>query len=253
MKTMEFFALPGIPEVLPGDDVVAILTATLEGAGLSLQQGDLLVIAQKIISKAENRYIFLDEVTPGARALALAPQCEKDPRLVELILQESDEVMRVRPGVIVVQHKRGYVHANAGIDKSNLPSSARERVLRLPVDADASAEKIRSRLSERFGVEIGVIINDSAGRAWRTGAIGFAIGTAGFEPLVDMIGTPDRFGRVMEVTQVAVADELAAAASHLMGQAAEGQPVVLIRGASVRLGSYSSSSLIRNRQLDLFR
>ncbi len=253
MKSMQLLPLPGIPEVKPGDDVADIILTALKAAHLQLEEGDVIAIAQKIISKAEYRYRFLDEVKPSARAQELAPQCDKDPRLVQLILDESVEVMRVRTGVIVVEHKLGYVHANAGIDKSNLPASERERVLLLPENPDASAEKIRARCSNEFGVAIGVLINDSAGRAWREGTMGFAIGTAGFEVLHDMIGHKDRHGRVLEVTKVAVGDELAAAASYMMGQADEGQPVILIRGANPKLGNYPSNSLIRAKQSDMFR
>lgn len=253
MSDIQLLALPGIPEVIPGDDVAQIIISALEAENMQLQQGDIIAIAQKIISKSENRYAFLDEVIANDEAKKLAVQCDKDPALVQLILDESNAVLRVRTGVIIVEHKLGYVHANAGIDRSNLPVTERERVLLLPINADVSADNIRAHLSEKYQVDIGVLINDSAGRAWRTGTTGFAIGTAGFEPLIDMIGSKDRHGRRLEVTQVAVADELAAAASYLMGQAAEGQPVVLIRGAKPRLGSYTSSSLIRAKQEDLFR
>ncbi len=250
---MQLIALPGIPEVMPGDDVSQIIIAALDAGSIQLEQGDIIVLAQKIVSKAEGRYVFLHDVIPSAEAIKLAPQCDKDPRLVQLILDESEEVLRIRPGVIIVQHKLGYVHANAGIDKSNLPVSEQERVLLLPVNSDASADIIRCKLSEKYGVDVGVIINDSAGRAWRTGTAGFAIGTAGFEPLIDMIGAKDMHGRQMEVTQVAVADELAAAASYIMGQADEGQPVVLIKGARPNLGSFPSNILVREKEGDLFR
>lgn len=253
MGGMQLLALPGIPEVMPGDDVSQIIIATLDAENIQLEQGDVVVLAQKIVSKAEDRYAFLHDVIPSDEAIKLASECDKDPRLVQLILDESEEVLRIRPGVIIVQHKLGYVHANAGIDKSNLPLSEQERVLLLPVNSDASAELIRHSLSEKYSVDVGVIINDSAGRAWRTGTSGFAIGTAGFEPLIDMIGAKDMHGRVMEVTQVAVADELAAAASYLMGQADEGQPVVIIKGAKPNLGCYSSNPLIREKEGDLFR
>lgn len=250
---MQLFALPGMPEVVPGDDVATTIQQALLDAGLQLEQGDILVLAQKIISKAEGRYRYLDEVKVSPRAQELALQCDKDPRLVQLILDESVEVLRLRPGVIIVQHRLGYVHANAGIDRSNLPSSERERVLLLPENPDASAEALRQCLQQKHGVEIGVIINDSAGRAWRNGTVGFTIGSAGFEPVIDMIGRKDLHGRTLEVTQVAVADELAAAASYLMGQADEGRPAILIRGAKPRLGSFSSAGLIRDKQGDLFR
>jgi coenzyme F420-0:L-glutamate ligase/coenzyme F420-1:gamma-L-glutamate ligase len=253
MKTMQLMPLPGIPEVIPGDDVADIIIQSLNIANLQLQEGDVIAIAQKIISKAENRYRFLDEVTPSPKAIELAPLCDKDPRLVQLVLDESVEVLRLRIGVIIVEHRLGYVHANAGIDRSNLPASERERVLLLPENPDASADAIRAALSEKYGVNIGVLINDSAGRAWREGTAGFAIGTAGFEPLRDMIGHHDRHGRALEITKVAVADELAAAVSYMMGQADEGQPVILVRGANPRLGQYPSSLLIRQKQGDLFR
>lgn len=250
---MQLTAPDTLGEVLAGDDVAQLIINALEAAEIQLQSGDVVVIAQKIISKAEGRYRYLDQVKPGQQARMLAPECDKDPRLVQLILDESEEVLRVRKGVIVVQHKLGYVHANAGIDRSNLPPDRRERVLLLPKNPDASSEAIRQRLDRHFAVQSAVIINDSAGRAWRNGTCGFAIGTAGFEPLVDLVGQKDRHGRVMEVTQVAVADELAAAASVLMGQADESRPVVVIRGARVKQGSYLSTSLIRDKQSDLFR
>ncbi|CAA0118463.1 Coenzyme F420:L-glutamate ligase [BD1-7 clade bacterium] len=250
---MHLFALEGIAEVIPGDDVAEILIESLTTHHDPLEEGDVIVLAQKIVSKAEGRYAFIDEVEASEHAVELGAECDKDPRLVQLILDESEDVLRVRPGVIIVQHKRGYVHANAGIDRSNLPETERERVLLLPVDSDASAEQLRQRLSSHFGVNLGVIINDSAGRAWRVGTQGFAIGTAGFNPLIDMVGKSDRNGRAMEVTEVAVADELAAAASYLMGQANEGKPAVVIRGAKPTLGDYPSSVLIRDKKMDMFR
>lgn len=250
---MQLLALSGIAEVVPGDNVAFIITQALEASGLSLEDGDVIAIAQKIISKAEDRYRFLDTVIPSEQAKELALKCDKDARQMQLVLDESVDILRTRPGVIVVEHRLGYVHANAGIDKSNLPLSDRERVLLLPLDADASAEAIRQHFQHKHGIKIGVLINDSAGRAWREGTMGFAIGTAGFEPLIDLIGHHDRHGRPLEITKVAVADELAAAASYLMGQADEGTPVVLIRGAKPRLGDYSSKALIRHKQHDMFR
>lgn len=247
-------ALSAFPMVEPGDDLAELIIASLAASALQLADGDVLVLAQKIVSKSENRYAYLNEVSPGARALELAPRVDKDPRLVELILSESSEVVRSRPGVIIVEHRLGYVHANAGIDKSNIQSDeANPRVLLLPLDADSSASQLRQRILALTGKAVFVIINDSAGRAWRTGTVGMAIGTAGFEPLEDLIGTGDLFGRKMEVTEVAVADELAAAASFVMGQAAEAAPVVLVRGASLQVADTGSTALIRNKELDLFR
>lgn len=250
---MQLWPLKGIAEVVPGDDIAALIVAALEENQLQLEAGDIIAIAQKIISKAEGRYRYLDEVEPEKRAKYLAGQCDKDPRLMQLICDESSDVLRIRKGVIIVQHRLGYVHANAGIDKSNLPVSDRERVLLLPEDPDASSQAIRQKLEDKYQVPLGVLINDSAGRAWRNGTIGFAIGTAGFQPLNNLIGQLDRNGRQLEVSEVAVADELAAAASYMMGQADESYPVVLIRGANAKLGDYPSDVLIRDKQIDLFR
>jgi coenzyme F420-0:L-glutamate ligase/coenzyme F420-1:gamma-L-glutamate ligase len=247
-------ALAQFPLVEPGDDLAGLILASLAASALSLADGDVLVLAQKIVSKAENRYANLNEVQASREAITLAAEVDKDPRLVELILAESKEVVRYRPGVLVVEHNRGYVHANAGIDKSNIASSeVNPRVLLLPLDPDASASRLQGALQQRTGKTLYIIINDSAGRAWRNGTVGMAIGTAGFEPVEDMIGTEDLFGRPMEVTEVAVADELAAAASFVMGQAAEAAPVVLVRGAQLQASSSGSASLIRAKENDLFR
>ena len=251
---LSLFTLPDFPLVEPGDNLADQIIASLAKAKLVLAPGDVLVLAQKIVSKSEGRYGYLNKVVVGDEAIALAPQIDKDPRLVQLILDESVEVVRQRPGVVIVEHNKGYVHANAGIDKSNISSDeANPRVLLLPLDSDASAAALQAEIDQKLGVDVMIIINDSAGRAWRNGTAGMAIGTAGFEPLVDMIGESDLFERPMEVTTVAVADELAAAASFLMGQAAEGSPVVLIRGAKLNTSSEGSESLIRAKQQDLFR
>ena len=251
---MQILAIPGIPEIEPGADLAELLLQALAAAKLSFMPGDILCLAQKIVSKAEDQYRYLDQVTTSARANDLAQQCDKDPRLVELILSESEEVLRLRPGVIIVQHKRGYVHANAGIDRSNLAPDARERVLLLPQDSDRSAANLRMALEAATGVALGVLINDSAGRAWRVGTAGMAIGVAGFEAVQDLIGKPDRDGRIMEVSQVAVADELAAAASFVMGQGAEGIPAVILRDTQLAIGEHTGSAvLIRDKQMDMFR
>ncbi len=253
-QQLQLTTLPGIPHVEPGDDLCALMMAALERAQETLHSGDVLVLAQKIVSKAENRYVYLNDVTPGARALELAALADKDPRIVELILRESVEVLRVRKGALIVEHRNGYVHAHAGIDQSNIISTPENpRVLLLPENPDASAQQLREQLRAATGADVSIIINDSAGRAWRNGVIGFALGTAGFVPLENRIGTRDLFGRKLEVTEIAVADELAAAASFLMGQAAEGAPVVLIRGAALTRGDSDSKALIRARAQDLFR
>ena len=252
--SVQLVPLDGFPLVEPGDNLPDLVLTCLQNNNLVLQEGDILVIAQKIVSKAEGRYVRLAEVEPSADALALAERSDKDPRQAELILQESNELVRVRPGVIIVEHKLGYVHANAGIDRSNIPYDESDpQLLLLPLDPDASAERMLEALRQSAPLKLAVIINDSAGRAWRNGSIGFSLGSAGIEALSDQVGDADLFGRKLEVTEVAVADELAAAASFLMGQAAEACPVVLIRGAQWRSSKQGSQTLIRDRELDMFR
>lgn len=245
-------ALPGIPRVCAADDVAALIAEALGRAGLKLERGDVLVIAQKIVSKAEGRTVDLATVTPSERARTLAVEVDKDPRLVELVLRESTEVVRHRKNVLVVAHRSGYVLANAGIDASNV-GEGDNHVLLLPEDCNRSCRDIRSRLAERTGVEAAVIINDSLGRAWRKGTVGTALGAAGLPALLDLIGTPDLFGRKLRVTEVGIADEMAAAASLLMGQSGEGTPVVLLRGLKLPMRDGSASELIRPREIDLFR
>jgi coenzyme F420-0:L-glutamate ligase / coenzyme F420-1:gamma-L-glutamate ligase len=247
-------ALPDVPEVRPGDDLAALILAGVARAGEQLLDGDIIVLAQKIVSKAEGRYVRLADVTPSARATELAEAARKDPRVVELMLQESREVVRHRPDVIVVEHRLGFVLANAGIDASNLePAGEDERVLLLPRDPDGSAAVIRDRLEKATGTRLGVIINDSLGRAWRNGTIGTALGASGIPALLDLRGQPDRHGRTLRSTEVGVADEVAAAASLLMGQADEGRPIVIMRGFPYPPGEGSGQDLVRPRKLDMFR
>lgn len=252
--SLELIPLAGFPLVEPGDDLAGLLGDCLAANKLALQAGDVLVVAQKVVSKAEGRYVRLAEVQPGERALALARDADKDPRQVQLILDESADILRVRPGVIIAEHRNGYVLANAGIDKSNIHSDpADPRVLLLPLDPDASAGRLRDAMAARCGIAPQVIINDSLGRAWRNGTVGVALGTAGLDPLFTRIGDRDLFGNILEVTEPAVADELAAAASLVMGQAAEAIPVVLARGASLPVAEQGSARLIRDRSQDMFR
>jgi len=254
MRELTLVALPGIPEVARGADLAGLLLAAIKRAGRTLESGDVMVIAQKIVSKAEGRAVRLAEVTPSARALELAGVVGKDPRLVELMLRESREVMRARPGVLIVEHRLGFVLASAGIDQSNVADPRDEEiVLLLPENPDASACRIRQDLFAACGVETGVIINDSFGRAWRNGVTGVAIGVAGVPALVDLRGHPDREGRPLRVTQVAAADELAAAASLIMGQSDEGYPAVLARGFPYARRASSINELIRPHAEDLFR
>ena len=233
-----------------------IIVASLHDSNIDLQDNDILVVAQKIVSKAEGRAVNLVTVTPSARATELAKQTDKDPRVVELMLQESKEVLRTRPGTIVVEHRLGFVCANAGIDHSNVAGagdSAEEWVLLLPTEPDQSAETMRSYIRSKTGMNVGILIIDSHGRAWRNGTVGVTIGIAGLPGVVDLRGKPDLFDFTLRVTQVGVADELAAAASLVMGQAAEGTPVVHVRGFPYELRDASLNELLRPKEQDLFR
>jgi coenzyme F420-0:L-glutamate ligase / coenzyme F420-1:gamma-L-glutamate ligase len=243
--------LAGVPPVAAGDDLAAVIVAAAHASGVTLRAGDILVLAQKIVSKAEGRAVDLATVTPSARAVSLAAATEKDPRLVELILSESTEVLRHRPGAIIVAHRLGLVLANAGIDRSNV--GAADHVLLLPRDPDASCAAIRAKLAVATGADVAVMIIDSLGRAWRNGTVGTAIGVSGLPGLLDLRGTPDLFGRPLETTELGFADEIAAAASLVMGQAAEGRPVVLVRGVATGRRDGSAQELIRPREKDLFR
>ncbi len=253
--SLTLVALEGVGRVSPGDDLGRRILAAADDIGLALRDGDVVAVAQKIVSKSENRYAALDEVKPSARALELAERCGKDPRFVELVLAESRTVLRAAPNVLVVEDRRGLVLANAGIDRSNVEPEAdgRERVLLLPVDPDASAARLRARIRELAGVDVGVLVNDSIGRAWRLGTVGTAIGASGIPGLLDLRGTPDLHGRALQITEVGFADELAAAASAVMGQAGEGRPVVLIRGVTVTRREGSARELQRPRDQDFFR
>ncbi len=249
-------SLSGIPIIRPGDNLVDLIQTALARTGITLQDGDILVLAQKIVSKAEERLVNLAGVKASERAVELGAQIDKDARLVELVLQESREVLRTRPGTIIVEHRLGFVCANAGIDHSNVAGSGDENeewVLLLPEDPDGSAQRIRRGLEEACGVRLGVMIIDSHGRAWRQGTVGAAIGLSGMPGLVDLRGTPDLFDYTLRITQVGAADELAAAASLLMGQAAEGTPVVHVRGFPYPLREGSFTELLRPREQDLFR
>jgi coenzyme F420-0:L-glutamate ligase / coenzyme F420-1:gamma-L-glutamate ligase len=247
-------AVPHIPAVKPGDNVAALILTALREAGLTLQTGDLLVIAHKIISKAEGRLVNLAAVQPGAKALETASLTDKDPRLVELILQESDEISRLKRGVLIVRHRLGFTSANAGIDRSNVSQDQPgEWVLLLPEDPDASAQAIREQIVQQTGVTVGVVINDSHGRPFRLGTVGTAVGVAGLPALWDRRGEADMFGYRLQHTEVGLADEIAAAASLIMGQAAEGTPVVLIRGLELPPGDGRAADLLRPKQMDMYR
>lgn len=247
-----------MPLIRHGDNLADIVVRALHVNDIALNDNDILVLAQKIVSKSEGRTVHLPAVTPSPAAMALAAETEKDPRLVELILRESKEVLRTRPGTIIVEHKLGFVCANAGIDHSNVHAppgeiGSDEWVLLLPADPDHSAVLIRQEIQSRTGKRLGILIIDSHGRAWRNGTVGAAIGIAGMPGLQDLRGEPDLFGFQLRITQVGVADELAAAASLMMGQAAEGTPVVHVRGFPYPLREGSLLELLRPREQDLFR
>jgi coenzyme F420-0:L-glutamate ligase/coenzyme F420-1:gamma-L-glutamate ligase len=250
---VEIRAVPGLPMVRPGDDLAGLIRAGLDRAGLlPLRPFDVLVVAQKIVSKAEGRIVEVPSVTPSAEAERLAAETAKDPRFVEILLREAARIVRARPNLIIVEHRRGWIMANAGIDHSNVgPEDGIERVLLLPEDPDASAARLRDALAP--GIDVGVVINDSFGRAWRRGTCGVAIGAAGIPGLLDLRGRPDLFGRSLQVSISGFADEIAAAASLVQGQAAEAQPVVLLRGLRWDLAPTDAAELVRPAQEDLFR
>ncbi|MCS5543231.1 MAG: coenzyme F420-0:L-glutamate ligase [SAR86 cluster bacterium] len=254
MRQLNIFALEKIPLIIPGDNLAKIIFNELKKSKLVIQDGDVFVIAQKIVSKAENRYVTLSEILPSKKASVLAQKTDKDPRLVELILRESKKVVRFRKGVIVVEHKLGFIHANAGIDRSNIESdSLNPRVLLLPKNPDLSAQQLQKELSKFLRKKVGVIINDSTGRAWRNGIVGIAIGCSGVSILSDLRGQKDLYGRTLEVTEVGIADELASSASILMGQSNEGLPVVIIQGLKLSNDKRGSKALLRLAKDDLFR
>lgn len=255
-KQLTYYALQGLPHFRPGDDLGQMLYASIQENGLFLQDGDILILAQKIVSKAEGRLVNLTTVTPSPEAVQLAKYLEKRPELVELILQESNEVVRARPGTIIVEHKSGFICANAGIDHSNVKGSwgnDEDWVLLLPEDADLSAAMIRAELEVMSGVRLGVLIIDSHGRAWRNGVLGTTIGASGLPALLDMRGEEDMYQYKLRVTTIAAADELAAGGSLMMGQAGEGTPVVLARGFPYPLREGNAQELIRKKESDLFR
>jgi coenzyme F420-0:L-glutamate ligase / coenzyme F420-1:gamma-L-glutamate ligase len=247
-------ALSGLKLIEPGDDIGAITVAALRANGLVPEEGDVLVVAQKIVSKAEGRYVDIASVQASERAISLAAEVDKDPRFVEVVLSEAKRVVRCRPGLLIVEHRLGFVMANAGIDHSNVAAEdGGERVLLLPIDPDGSAHALRQYLQAAFGVRIGVIISDSFGRAWRKGTVGVALGAAGLPALIDLRGHPDLFGRELLVTETGFADEIAAAAGLLMGQADEALPIVLVRGLAWSAPDQPAAALVRPAEHDLFR
>jgi len=251
--TMKLTALEDVPEIRPGDELAAVLLTALEQNKVALADGDVVALCQKIVSKAEDRFVALDTVAPSGRAIELAQICDKDPRFVEVVLRQSTQVVRCAKDVLIVRHQLGFIVANAGVDQSNIENAA-ARVLLLPEDSDRSAAGIRDAIAAKLGVRVGVVITDSFGRPWRLGVCGTCIGCAGVVPLVDMRGRPDRVGRPLRVTQIAVADAIAAAAALVMGEADEGRPIVVVSGiASEFVGDDGPAMrLIRPPEADLF-
>lgn len=254
LMSLTLTALQHVPLIRQSDNLADIILNALRETNIELQDNDILILAQKIVSKAEGRMINLATVTPSPRALELAEKSGKDPRITELMLQESAEVLRVRVGSIIVEHKLGFVCANAGIDQSNVKGDDDgEYVLLLPADPDGSAREIRNAIKKITRKKIGVMIIDSHGRAWRIGTVGICIGLSGLPALIDERGWKDLFDYTLKITIVGVADELAAAASLMMGQAAEGTPIVHARGFPYKLTEGSLKELIRPKEQDMFR
>jgi coenzyme F420-0:L-glutamate ligase/coenzyme F420-1:gamma-L-glutamate ligase len=252
LTQLSLIALPGIPRVQPGDDLARLIVASLQSGDLILEAGDILVITSKLVSKAEGRFVDLRVVTPSPRAEEVGRRTHKDPRLVELILQESTGISRMRGEVLIVRHRLGFTLANAGIDHSNVSPEGEDWVLLLPEDPDASARRIREGLHALIGIAPGVVISDSHGRPFRIGTVGTAIGLAGFPAVWDKRGQRDLFGRVLQITVTGLGDELAAAAGLVTGQGAEGLPVVLVRGMVVPPGDGRAADLVRPIELDLY-
>ncbi len=251
MRTFTAWVPSGLPDVHPGADLPSLVVDLLRRNGLTARDGDVLVLAQKVVSKAEGAVVDLRAVRPGPDALRLAAEAQKDPRLCQVILNESRAVVRVRPGLVIAEHRLGFICANAGVDFSNV-GLGEDWVATLPRDPAASADGVRRAIAEAFDAVVAVIINDTHGRPWREGAVGVAIGVAGLEPIYSYIGQEDRYGYVLHSSIEAVADELAATASLLQGQAAEGTPLVVIRGARFDPGQ-GKTQLLREPEKDMFR
>ncbi len=253
LPEIRLVALRGVPLVTPGDDIAALILSAAATSGVEFRDGDILAVCQKIVSKSEGRIVRLAEVTPSPDAVALAEATAKEPAIVELILRESRRIVRSRPGLIIAEHNSGHILANAGIDRSNLSPEQGEVALLLPEDPDASARAIRAALERETGRRLGVVITDSAGRPWRTGTQGLALGIAGPPAYRDLRGGEDLFGRTLEATLPAMADAIAAAAVLLMGETTEATPVSLLRGLDWAPSEQTGADTRRAMQEDLFR
>jgi coenzyme F420-0:L-glutamate ligase / coenzyme F420-1:gamma-L-glutamate ligase len=254
-NSISLIGVPDLPLIMPGDDLASVIIDRIEQSATKVDDGDVFVIAQKVVSKAENRYVDLRTITPSAKALELADIVEKDPCLVEVILSESSDIVAYRQGVLIVTHRNGYVMANAGVDASNLEpdSDGSEQVLLLPLDSDASCVHLRQAFENHFGCRIGVIVNDSVGRPWRNGSVSLALGVSGPPAVWDRIGQQDLYGRELQVTQIGFADQIAAAAALVMGEGAEGIPVVKVGDLVWETSTSNGRQLLRDKNQDLFR
>jgi len=253
MSSMQLISLPNFPLIQPGDDLAGLIFESMQDIELTLADNDLVIIAQKIVSKAEGRFVRLDEVTPSAQALELSEITGKPAAHVEVILWDTAEIIRVKKDLLIVEHRLGFISANGGVDHSNV-GPEKDVLLRLPTDPDASADAIRGRLAELTGARPPVLIIDSHGRPWRWGTVGVTIGLSGLAPVQDLRGVPDLFNQPLKHTDVGFTDQIAAAASLLMGQAAEGCPVVIGRGLSFTLDENArAADVLRPKELDLFR
>ena len=246
---LSLFAVPGLPEITRGADLAALIAEAAARGGRAIEPGDVFVVAQKVVSKAEGAVVRLDDVAPSAMAEEWAAEHGKDPRVVEVIFRESRRIVRMDRGILITETRHGFVCANAGVDASNVPAGF---VTVLPRDPDASAERLRAALSERCGCPVAAIVSDTFGRAWREGVVNVALGVAGLQPLVDYRGTADAYGRPLTSTVIALADELAAAAEIVTRKSA-GTPVAIVRGAAEWMGEGAGQMLVREAGRDLFR
>lgn len=248
-RTIQAIGVPGMPEVVAGDDVAALIVRAAREADLNILERDIFVVAQKIVSKAEGRIVRLQTIEPSNRAKEWAAAYDKDARVVEVVLRESRRIVRMERGVLISETEHGFICANAGVDTSNVADGT---VTLLPKDSDASARKIRGSLEQAFGVAVAIIVSDTFGRPWREGLVNVALGVSGIAPLIDYRGQEDSHGRAMKVTVMAVADEIASAAELVMKKSA-GIPVAIVRGFDYSASEASGGELIRAAELDLFR
>jgi len=253
MASLSLFAFDNFPLIHPGQPLLPAILGSLKHSGQTLADSDILVLAQKIVSKSENRFIDLAEIVPSDQARTYAAQCHKDPRFIQAVLNETAAVVRCVPNVFIVRHRLGFTLANAGIDQSNIDPAGRDLALLLPENPDRSAAALRRQIRDALGVDVAVVISDSFGRPWRLGTTGVCIGCAGIEPIRDQRGEKDLFGRTLQVTQPAIGDEIAAAACLLMGEADEGRPFAVLRGLPIIAADLPAAALVRSGSEDLFR